>query len=81
MQLLYSSDGERLFTLSKDGTLCVHDVLQLYLPLKFLPTSPSLMANVCMALSGDAHRLCTVTQDLGSKHVGLLTFTGAQPCA
>lgn len=77
MQVLYSSDGERLYTLSTDGNLCVHDVLQLYLPLKFLPTSPTPLAHACMALSCDGHRLCTVTKDLGAKHVALLTFTGA----
>jgi hypothetical protein len=36
VQALYSPDGARLYTAGADGGLCVYDVAQVYMPVKFL---------------------------------------------
>ena len=74
---MYSPDGERLFTVSRDGRLHVHDVLQLYLPTKVLPLSSSPLQRACLALSQNGQRLCTATKPAPEGHAALLLFLGA----
>jgi hypothetical protein len=76
MQVLYSPDGERLFSISRDAHLRVHDVLQLYLPIKVLPLSSAHMHRVAMALSTDGSMLCTATKLPTDKFASLLLFSG-----
>ena len=38
-QVMFSADGERLFTAGGDGSICVYDVAQIYLPVKMLATN------------------------------------------
>ena len=77
MQMTYSPDGERLFTLGQDACLRVFDVLQLYLPVKALPLSTAHMPHVAMALSPDGMLLCTTTHADNKSFASLLLFSGA----
>lgn len=74
---MYSPDGERLFTVGRDGRLRVHDVLQLYLPTKVLPLSSGPLQRACLALSRSGERLCTATKPAADGHAALLLFSGA----
>jgi hypothetical protein len=77
MQMIYSPDGERLFTIGQDAHLRVHDVLQLYLPIRVLPVASAPLTKVTMALSEDGALLCTATKTPGQKFASILLFSGA----
>ena len=76
MQMMYSHDGERFFTIGEDAHLRVHDVLQLYLPIRVLPLTSLPTSKAAMALSHDSELLCASTQAPGLQNASLLLFTG-----
>lgn len=77
MQMIYSPNGEHLFTIGPDGHLRVHDVLQLYLPIKVLPLGSAPQSKVAMSLSPDGKLLCTSSKAASEEHASLLLFSGA----
>mmetsp|Transcript_29519 Transcript_29519/g.74236 ORF Transcript_29519/g.74236 Transcript_29519/m.74236 type:complete len:83 (+) Transcript_29519:291-539(+) len=57
--VVLSADGDHMFSGSADGSICVYDILQHYLPIKYLSTSlpnskvcvhPSLLAVALLKL-------------------------------
>ncbi|GAX72875.1 hypothetical protein CEUSTIGMA_g330.t1 [Chlamydomonas eustigma] len=75
-QVLFSTDGNWLYSAGYDGGLCVYDVIQVYNPVKFLPAG-SRGIKICISISQDGRFVATVSRDQFRHITSLLLFHGA----
>ncbi|KAK9823925.1 hypothetical protein WJX72_006401 [[Myrmecia] bisecta] len=74
--LLFAPNGDCMFSLGAEGNLCVYNVAQDYLPIKYLQTSPPDRHN-SIAISADSRVLAATAYEPDQDHVSILLFQGA----
>ena len=71
LKVMFHPQGSFMYTGGSEGTICVYDVQQNYMPMKYLTTSvPSGL--ICMAVSPDGRYFATV----GTEQSSVLIFDG-----